>query len=177
VIPRRLSTIAVVVALMIVCVAVAACGTVDSPPPPSSSIPPVASPTPDLTPIPGGSTAPSPALVSPPTQTDTAWGRIWDALPPSFPLPPDAVPTEIREGPASASLAVGASPEGTKDFMQSALIAAGFAIESVEGPSEDGSVTISAVGPDPACLAQVRVVPLSGTTSLVVLYGAGCPFK
>ena len=61
--------------------------------------------------------------------------------------------------------------------MESALTAAGFSIESVEGPSEDGSYTLNAVGPDPACLAQVRVVPLSGTTNVVVLYGAACPFE
>ena len=176
-ISRRFSTAAVVLALVSACVTIAACGTVEPSVPPASPSPAGASATPDLTPVPGGSTAASPGLASPPTQSDTAWGRIWDALPPSFPLPPDAVPTETREGPASASLAVGAAPQSTASFMQSALTAAGFSIESVEGPSEDGSVTISAVGADPACLAQVRVVPLSGTTNVVVLYGAGCPFE
>ena len=42
---------------------------------------------------------------------------------------------------------------------------------------EDGSITINAVGPDPACQVQVRVRPLSGLTNVVVLYGAGCPFE
>ena len=132
---------------------------------------------PELTPVPGGSTAASPALVSPPTQTDTEWGRIWDALPPDFPLPPDAVLAETREGPVSASLGVGAAGQPTASFMESALIGAGFSIESTEGPMEDGSITINAVGPDPACQVQVRVRPLSGLTNLVVLYGAGCPFE
>ena len=50
-------------------------------------------------------------------------------------------------------------------------------MESVEGPLEDGSFTLNAVGRDAICLAQVRVVPLSGTTNVVVLYGAGCPFE
>jgi hypothetical protein len=155
----------------------AACGGAEPSLSAGSPSPAGGSPTPELTPVPGGSTAASPGLVSPPTQTDTAWGRIWDVLPPAFPLPPDAVATETREGPASASLAVGAAPQTTASFMQSALTTAGFSIESVEGPSEDGSYTLNAVGPDPACLAQVRIVPLSGTTNVVVLYGAACPFE
>ena len=146
-------------------------------PPPPTGTPGASTSAPELTPVPGGSTGASPAPVSPPTQTDTEWGRIWDALPPGFPLPPDAVLTETREGPASASLAVGAAGQPTASFMESALIGAGFSIESTEGPMEDGSTTINAVGPDPACQVQVRVRPLSGVTNVVVLYGAGCPFE
>ena len=146
-------------------------------PPPPTGTPAASTPAPELTPVPGGSTAASPALVSPPTQTDTEWGRIWDALPPGFPLPPDAVLAETREGPVSASMGVVAAGQPTASFMESALIGAGFSIESTEGPMEDGSVTINAVGPDPACQAQVRVRPLSGLTNVVVLYGAGCPFE
>ncbi|HET9344228.1 MAG TPA: hypothetical protein VFO05_00895 [Candidatus Limnocylindrales bacterium] len=180
-IPRRRSPTGVgAVLLLVASLAVAACGSAQpSPTPatPGAPTPAGPSPTSELTPVPGGSTAASPILVSPPTQTDTEWGRIWDALPPAFPLPPDAVPTETREGPASASLAVGAAADTTAGFMESALTAAGFSIESVEGPSEDGSYTLNAVGPDPGCQAQVRVVPLSGTTNVVVLYGAACPFE
>ena len=94
------------------------------------------------------------------------------------PAPDGAVPTETGEGPASASLAVGAAGQpNVATFMQNALTGAGFSIESVEGPSEDGSFTINAVGPDTACQAQVRVRPLSGTTNVVVMYGAACPFE
>jgi hypothetical protein len=160
----------------------AACAS--TPPSPSpvgaspSSAPAGATSTPALTPVPGGSTIGSPGAASPATQTDTEWGRIWDALPPSFPVPPDAVPTETgEEAPVSASLAVGASAESVRDSMQAALTGAGFSLESVEGPSEDGSFTLNAVGRDPACQAQVRVRPLSGTTNVVVLYGAACPFQ
>ncbi|HEX5015721.1 MAG TPA: hypothetical protein VFV72_16365 [Candidatus Limnocylindrales bacterium] len=168
---RRLALAAVLPLLL----AVSACGSSATPTPPPAATP---SPTPELTPVPGGSTAASPvAAVSPPTQTDTEWGRIWDALPPSFPLPPDAVPTETGQGAASGSFAVGASASTTAAFLESALAGAGFSMESVEGPSEDGSFTLNAVGRDPGCLAQVRVVPLSGTTNVVVLYGAGCPFE
>jgi hypothetical protein len=168
---RRMAFAAVLPLLL----AVSACGSSASPTLPSAVTP---SPTPDLTPVPGGSAAASPvAAVSPPTQTDTEWGRIWDALPPSFPLPPDAVPTETGQGAASGSFAVGAAPQNTVSLLESSLTAAGFSMESVEGPLEDGSFTLNAVGRDPSCLAQVRVVPLSGTTNVVVLYGAGCPFE
>ena len=146
-------------------------------PPPATGTPGASTQPPELTPVPGGPTAASPGLVSPPTQTDTEWGRIWDALPPSFPLPPDAVPAETREGPVSASMGVGAAGQPTATFMESALLGAGFSIESTEGPMEDGSITINAVGPDPACQVQVSVRPLSGLTNVVVLYGAGCPFE
>jgi hypothetical protein len=134
---------------------------------------------PNLTPVPGGSAAASPGpALSPATQTDTEWGRIWDALPPSFPLPPDAVATQTgEEGPVSGSYAVGASAQNAAGLFQTALTGAGFSIEGVEGPMEDDSMTVNAVGPDPACLVQVRARPLSGTTNVVVLYGAACPFE
>jgi hypothetical protein len=130
-----------------------------------------------LTPVPGGSAAPSPATASEPTQTDTEWGRIWDALPAGFPLPPDAVPTETGEGPASGSFAVGDTANGAASFMQTALAGAGFATESLEGPSEDGSYTLNVIGEDPDCTVQVRARPLSGTTNLVVMYAAACPWR
>jgi hypothetical protein len=131
-----------------------------------------------LTPVPGGSTAASPSgSIEAPTQTDTAWGRIWDGLPPSFPLPQGAVPTETGEGPFSASFAVGASGEQSAGLVQRGLQGAGYGIKAVSGPSEDGSFVIEAVGPAPACEVQVRLTPLSGTTHMAVMFGAGCPFE
>ena len=132
---------------------------------------------PNLTPVPGGSTAATPGAASQPTQTDTDWGRIWDAVPAWFPVPPDAVPTETgEEGAVSASLAAGGSAQSVAQFMQTGLTGAGFAVDATNGPAEDGSLVLDAVGPDPKCMVQVRVRPLSGTTNLVVLYGAACPF-
>jgi hypothetical protein len=147
-----------------------------SPASPASSANATSSP--DLTPVPGGSTASSPAAASQATQTDTNWGRIWDALPAWFPVPPDAVPTETgEEGAVSASLAAGGSAQSVADFMQTGLTGAGFSVDAVGSPAEDGSLVLNAVGPDPNCAVQVRVRPLSGTTNLVVMYGAACPFE
>ena len=132
--------------------------------------PPGGSPSgPSLTAIPGGSNAA--------TQTDTAWGRIWDALPPSFPLPQGAIPTETRDGPITASFAVGASGEQAADLVQRGLRAAGYSVEALSGPFEDGSFVVDAVGAVPDCRVQVRLTPLSGTTRMAVMFGAGCPFE
>jgi hypothetical protein len=127
---------------------------------------------PSLTPVPGGATA-----EVPPTWTDTTWGRIWDALPPSFPLPVGSVPTEPGEGPVSGTFAVGASAEQAADSVMAGLMRRRYTIEARSNPSEDGSVVIDAVGAAPDCRVQVRLTPLSGTTHMVVMFGAGCPFE
>ncbi len=131
---------------------------------------PTAATTQPASPPPGASPAPTPA-----SQTDTTWGRIWDDLPPAFPLPPGARPTETGEGPASAILDVGGDAESTMTFLQGALEVAGFRTEAVSGPLEDGSMVLDAIG-DGACRVQARAAPLGGTTTLTVLYGAACPF-
>ena len=74
-------------------------------------------------------------------------------------------------------LAAGGSAQSVAEFMQTGLTGAGFSIEGTNGPAEDGSLVVDATGPDPKCKVQVRARPLSGTTNLVVLYGAGCPFN
>ncbi len=92
-----------------------------------------------------------------PTQTDTEWGRIWDALPPSFPVPEGSVPTETGEGPVSATFAVGASAEQAAEFVMAGLVRGRYTIEGRSNPSEDGSVVIDAVGAAPDCRVQVRL--------------------
>ena len=169
---RRRFTLLALLALV-----VAGCGATG--PTPSSGTPgATAEASPALTPVPGGTTQPSgPVEPAPPTQTDTEWGRSWDALPPSFPVPPEAIPAEAFEGPASAAFAIGASGEQTADQLVSGLVSAGYSIEGRSQPLEDGSIVIDAIGADPACRVQVRVTPLSGTTRIVVMFGAGCPFE
>lgn len=127
------------------------------------------------TPVPTDSgTTPQP---SQPGQTDTEWGRIWDGLPGSFPAYPGASPTETGEGPASAILDVGAAdPVETTAFYQAALEAIGASTVAVSGPREDGSWEVEAVG-DGGCRIRVTMTPLGGSTIVVILYGADCPFS
>jgi hypothetical protein len=114
---------------------------------------------------------------SPPSQTDTVWGRIWDALPETFPAFPGAGPTEIGDGPTSASLDVGdAAPAEVAAFYESALVRAGYATLTNSGPREDGSWEIESTGPS-ACRVRTTVTPLGGTTVVEILYGADCPFE
>jgi hypothetical protein len=61
--------------------------------------------------------------------------------------------------------------------VKAGLKQAGYSIEAASGPSEDGSLVVDAVGRTPECRVQVRLTPLSGTTSMVVMFGAGCPFQ
>jgi hypothetical protein len=163
--------------LALLALIVAGCGAVG--PTPASNRPGAsAADSPVLTPVPGGTTGPSgPVDPAPPTQIDTDRGRIWSALPPSFPVPPEAFRAEPFEGPASAAFGIGASGDQAADRFVAGLAPAGYSIEGRSQPLEDGSVVIDAVGADPACRVQVRVTPLSGTTRIVVIFGAACPFE
>ena len=139
---------------------------------------PTASPSvtvPSLTPVPNGSAEPSgPVDV---TQTDTDWGRIWDALPPSFLVYAGSVPTETREqGPVSAEFAVPDGPEAVTTWLQAALEGAGYSTEALSGPLEDGSRVIDSVG-DEGCRVETVIAPMSGTTHVAVRFGADCPFE
>jgi hypothetical protein len=135
--------------------------------------PPAPTPTPTSTPRLIEPTKNAVQLVS---QTDTEWGRIWDALPASFALPEGAQPTQTGDGPASAILDVPGGAAPTMAFLQSALELAGFRTESLSGPLEDGSLILETFAED-ACRVQASVVPLGGATILTVLYGAACPFS
>ena len=137
---------------------------------------PSPAPTPSLTPVPGGSNPSALPEPTTPTQTDTEWGRIWDAIPALFPRFPGSIPTETGEGPVSAALAVPAGPKETAEFFNPALAQAGFQPVSMSGPFEDGSYVLDAGGAGD-CNVQVRLTPLSGTTLMTVLYGADCPFE
>lgn len=171
---RRSRTLPVAPLLLVLAGLVGAVGCGSSTPsgPPAGSASPAVAPS--LTPVPGGSTGPGASGL--PSQTDTAWGRIWDALPPSFPLPPEAIPTETGEGPVSAQLSLGTSAEEAAAFMQAALEGARYSTEALSGPLEDGSIVIDSVGDTPECRVQTTLRPLSGTTLMTVRFGAECPF-
>jgi hypothetical protein len=130
------------------------------------------------------SDAGSPAQISPPDeasapagQTDTAWGRIWDAVPAGFPAYPGATPAgETATGPASTVLGVeGGEAKAIAGWMQSRLEQATYSTEALSGPLEDGSYVLDSTGPQPGCRVQVSIAPLGGLTIVTVLYGASCP--
>ena len=117
---------------------------------------------------------------SPPvTQTDTAWGRIWDALPEGFPVYPGAVESEEAGGgePVSATFSVAeASADEIATALQSQLELATYSTEALSGPLEDGGFVIDSVG-DAGCRIETTVTPAGGLTLITVRYGADCPFE
>jgi hypothetical protein len=173
------------VALVAVVLILGACGgtaTVTPAPtdPPTSPSAAPATPAPSaplLTPVPGSSAEPAPSQAGIPTTTETDWGTIWDALPPSFPRDPSWTPVDPIEGPASGAFAVGASGEDVAATMQSALELANYSTFTMSGPFEDGSYVIESVGATDLCRVETRVTPLSGTTHVRVRMSADCPFE
>jgi hypothetical protein len=109
------------------------------------------------------------------TQTDTEWGRIWDALPPSFPVYPGATATTEIGAPASAQFVVPVDVTTATTWTKTALDGAGLRT-SVSGPLEDGSMTLDSLGPS-GCAAKTTIARSGGVTLMTVLYGANCPFS
>ena len=170
--PGRPSTALTVV---LVALAVLACDATPTITPLVSTAPSLPSGTP--TAIPGSSTQGSPAVPSEPTQTNTQWGRIWDALPPAFPQPAGSTPAgPIGRGPSSGEVDVSAGPAIVSSFYVTALGRLGYLVLGVQGPLEDGSRVIDARG-DAGCRLQMTVVPLGGVTHVTILFGASCPFR
>jgi hypothetical protein len=161
--PIRPSRLAFVAAFSVL---ITACG-------PSPSLSASAQPSAALT-EPPPSTSPSGAVAA--GQSDSEWGRIWDALPAGFPrFPGSSMADATGAEPVSARYAV---PDGDAQaiatWMQDALETATFSTEGMNGPFEDGGFVIDSVG-EGDCRLQTRIAPEGGTTFIEVLYGAGCP--
>ena len=122
------------------------------------------------------STAPQLTIApSLPTQTDTSWGRIWDAVPDSFPSPTGAEPaTDPGQGPASGHLVVTAAANDVADGYVVGLHGAGWTVNK-DGPLEDGSIVVNATKAG-GCKAQVSVKSIGDASLAAILYGASCPF-
>ena len=147
------------VAVLAASVVLAACGTDDS----TTSAPPTDRP----------SAEPTAAAIS---QTDTAWGRIWDDVPAGFPrFPTSTVADDISPDPVSATYAVDNDDTSQiAGWMQSALETASLRTEALSGPMEDGGFVIESVGQGD-CRIQTSVQPMGGLTFVIVRYGAACP--
>jgi len=134
--------------------------------------------TPATTEVAGASDAPSSGASQAPTvsQSDTEWGRIWDAVPAGFPrYPGGTTADDATADPVSAAYAI---PDGdaaqVADWMQSSLELASFGTEGLSGPFEDGAYVLDSVG-DGDCRIETRITPQGSLILVTVLYGAGCP--
>jgi len=119
--------------------------------------------------------SPAPAV----TQSDTDWGRIWDALPASFPVYPGAVETEEAGGGEPVSAVFTVAETGTDEivtWMQQRLELATYSTEALSGPLEDHAFVIDSVG-DAGCRIETTVKPAGVLTFISVRYGADCPFE
>jgi hypothetical protein len=150
---------------------VSACGSTASSGSPGTSATPAASTAASS----AASAAPSTAADA--GETDTAWGRIWDTLPNSFPEIPGARPAEeAATAPASATFVIAGD---VARLVASALVtqmaSAGFPTGGLGTPLEDGSYTLDATGSTPGCKVQLTIKPMGGETFVTILYGAACP--
>jgi hypothetical protein len=167
-----MSRLAVAVGLgLMLALAVTACGSsaVSSRP---GTVAPSATPA-----APSGAASGAASAAGDASQTDTDWGRIWDALPPGFPTYPGSTTADdAATGPASATLVVdGDAAKAIGTWMASHLEAASYRTESISGPLEDGSYVVESVGATSGCRVQVKAAPLGSLTTINVMYGAACP--
>lgn len=140
---------------------------------------PTAPPSPSPTSV--ASVEPSPATTNAASpepevgQTDTDWGRIWDAVPVDFPLYPGATPAEeAASGPVSATFVLDdGDTRAIASWMQNELERAGYGTEALNGPLEDGSFVLAMAGADD-CQIEVAVAPLGGLVTINVRYSAAC---
>ena len=130
-----------------------------------------------VTPTPGATLAavtPTPGTA---TVVTVAWGKIWDQVPASFPLPSDAEPAQPAdpvEGPSSGVFTTSLGVDEAAHGIEAGLTTAGWSLEAATS-GEDGSRDISAVRASPGCRSRVIVRPLGSVHFVTVYYGAGCP--
>ena len=165
---------AIVVATLLASGAVAGCSTPATP----SRLP--ATPSPAATA--GGSAGPSAGpgesgSTGLPSQSETAFGTIWNDIPAGFPTPSGAEPAEAESGPTSATFLAPTPTAGVRaiaEFYRTAFGLAGFGTNVND--VEDGSFMLSAKGDD-GCDVVVLLAPRGGETLVSVFYLDTCQFS
>ncbi len=147
-----------------IALALAACGGAGSSSTPTAVVEPTATPTDVATDS------------AEPNQTDTEWGRIWDALPADFPrYPGGTIAQDVAPEPVSAAYALAeGDPIQIAEWMQTSLEMATYSTEGLSGPFEDGGYVLDSVG-DGDCRIQTKVTPMGTLIIVTVRYGAACP--
>jgi hypothetical protein len=116
-------------------------------------------------------------VTTPPSQSDTAWGPIWDGIPDGFPVPDGAEAAEPIDGPASGAWAVPVTRSNAPQlagFYRHGLDELGWDV-SIDGPLDDGSYSVSASNGS-GCDALATILPRGDESLVTVLFGAGCDF-
>jgi hypothetical protein len=173
--PRRSQFVVPLLAL-----ALAACGgagvSADPDPTPTAAATDPA-PTPDVTIEPTAAQTDDATDPGEPSQTDTDWGRIWDAVPADFPrYPGGTIAEDVSPEPVSAAYAFAeGDPAQIAEWMQTSLEMATYSTEGLSGPLEDGGYVLDSVG-DGGCRIQTKVTPMGTMIIVTVRYGAACPF-
>ncbi|MEO5884053.1 MAG: hypothetical protein ABIQ58_00845 [Candidatus Limnocylindrales bacterium] len=123
-----------------------------------------------------GSVEPVSSADPPASQTETAWGTIWDGVPEGFPRFPGS--TSADDATAEPVSDVYAIPTGDPaeiaGWLQTSMETATYSTEGLSGPLEDGSFVLDSVG-DAGCRIQTSVLPQGGLVLVTVRYGAACP--
>lgn len=154
---------------------VAACGPGSASSSPDASVGPTAAPaaSPTAAPTTGVTADTSTGEL---TQSDTAWGRIWDGVPSGFPRAAGARDADdaSAEPVSDAYVVEGGDPADVAATLQAAMEGATYSTESLSGPLEDGGFVLDSTGATD-CRIQTAVVPQGGLILVTVLYGAACP--
>lgn len=126
-------------------------------------------------PTPGPDQSGAPGL---PSQSESEFGTVWDAVPDGFPEPRGAEPVEAEDGPVSAASLVPAPATGLRSLAE--LYRSAFDDKalggSTDGPLEDGTVVVWASN-GYGCDIYVRLAPRGGDVLVSVFFGGGCQFS